>query len=78
MKYKSYNGIDEIKLLSCPFCGHFPIIKYIGNDYTKNRKIEIKCPNCRIKRVDASKLHNFYFLEKVMAKLWNKREKAEG
>lgn len=48
MEFKSWNGKKFIMLLECPFCGGQPDIFHIGNDFTKTRKIKIKCNNCRI------------------------------
>lgn len=70
---KSYCGKKEIDLLICPFCGGKPIVKHIGNNFTKSRKVEIKCPDCRIKRVDAALNHDFDWLEKVAIEGWNQR-----
>ena len=33
-------------LKPCPFCGADADIKFIGNDYTKKRSVEIKCTKC--------------------------------
>ncbi len=46
-------------------------MNHIGNEYTKSRKIEVKCPSCRIKRVDAAFKHGFDFLENAAMKNWN-------
>jgi len=73
MKFKSWDNTKEIELSNCPFCGSEPIIKHIGNDYTKTRSIEIKCPKCRIKRIDAALRYDFSWLEKVAAGNWNQR-----
>ncbi len=61
------------KLLSCPFCGSTPVVKHIGNNYTKRRAIEIKCPKCRIKRTDGAIQFGFDWLERTAAENWNKR-----
>jgi len=73
MSNKSWDGKTDILLKECPFCGAEPEVKYIGNDYTKTRKIKISCPNCRINRFDASRTHSFDWVETVAAKNWNKR-----
>ncbi len=73
MKFKSWDNTKEIELSNCPFCGSEPIIKHIGNDYTKTRSIEIKCPKCRIKRIDTALRQGFSWLEEVATKNWNQR-----
>lgn len=73
MKFKSWDNTKEITLLNCPFCDTEPEIRYIGNDYTKKRMIEVKCPKCRIKRTDAALRYGFDFLEKIAVEAWNQR-----
>ncbi len=73
MKFKTWCGTKEIELDTCPFCGSEPTVTHIGNDHTKKRKIEVKCPKCRIKRVDAALHHGFAFIEEAAAKNWNQR-----
>jgi hypothetical protein len=63
-----------IKLLPCPFCGSEPEVEYIGNEYTKSRKIIIRCPQCRIQRTNAAFMNGFTWLEDVSAKQWNERK----
>lgn len=75
---KSWCGTKEIKLIDCPFCGSKPRMIHIGNDHTKKRKIEVKCPSCRIKRVDAAISHSFEWLEDIAAKNWNQRPTNES
>jgi len=62
-----------IDLLPCPFCGGTPNVERLGNEYTKSRKITIKCPECRIQRTDAARVHGFDWLEDIAAKEWNMR-----
>jgi len=73
MKFKTWCGQKEIELDDCPFCGGEPKVMHIGNDHTKKRKIEVSCPKCRIKRIDAAIYHGFDFLEKIAAEHWNQR-----
>ena len=73
MKFRSWDNTKEIELLNCPFCGTEPTIKYVGNEHTKRRLIEIKCPECRIKRTDKALRHGFGFLEKAAVEAWNQR-----
>ena len=70
---KSFCGTEDIVLFDCPFCGGRPELIHIGNEYTKSRKIEIKCGGCRVKRVNAARIHGFKWLEDVSAKQWNQR-----
>jgi len=75
MKFTSWDNTKEIELANCPFCGSEPTIKHIGNDRTKKRSIEIKCPKCRIKRIDGAIRFSFAWLERVSAENWNQRVK---
>ena len=77
MKFKSWDNTKELTLLNCPFCGTEPEVGHIGNDHTKRREIEIKCPKCRIKRTDAALRYGFDFLEKVAVEAWNQRTEIE-
>lgn len=69
-KISAYTG-REIILCLCPFCGGDPVMSHIGNEWTKSRKIEIKCKGCRVKRIDAAISHGFDWLEEVSIKNWN-------
>lgn len=65
--------MSDAKLLPCPFCGSAPDIKFIGNDSTKSRKVQIRCPECRIEHTDAAILHSHDWLLNVATKCWNRR-----
>jgi Lar family restriction alleviation protein len=69
--------MSEDKLLPCPFCGGKPSITRIGNNYTKTRKVKIKCQKCRIQRVDAARIHDMEWAESVAVKNWNMRAEVE-
>ena len=73
VRLKTWNGLKEIELLECPFCGHIPEIIYKGNNQTKKRSIEICCRNCRTKRIDAAIMNDFSWLEDVAFRNWNQR-----
>ena len=66
------------EILPCPFCGGMPSIKYIGNEYTKKRAIEVKCHKCQVKRIDAALAHGFDWLEEIAIKNWNQRFNIGG
>ncbi len=74
MKYVSFDNKKDIELKSCPFCGGIPKVDHIGNDVSTVRKIVIKCSTCQSKRVDASKNHDFEWLENVSSNAWNQRQ----
>ena len=64
------------KYLPCPCCGAEPKLKYIGNDRTKKRSVEIRCSNleCRLSTSVGTIIHSgFDFCEKHLAKIWNHR-----
>ena len=65
------------KLKPCPFCGCEPKLKYIGNEFTRKRSIEIKCSNinCRVTMVNGAIRFDFKWLEDVSIKAWNRRPK---
>ena len=65
--------IDPNELLPCPFCGGKAEICHFGNEYTKSRKVVIKCTKCRITRIDAALKHGFDWLDKVAIAAWNQR-----
>ena len=66
------------ELKTCPFCGGRAEKKRIGNDYTRKRSIEIRCTQCRVKRVDGAIRHGFDWLDEVATKNWNQRPTSEG
>ena len=61
------------KLKPCPFCGGEAEKKFIGNNHTKKRSIEIKCKSCRVKRVDAALYQSHEWLDDVATRNWNQR-----
>jgi len=63
------------ELLACPFCGSDPEIKFIGNDYTKSRKAEIKCTNafCGVIAISAGIRANSEQVGRWVIEKWNIR-----
>jgi Lar family restriction alleviation protein len=61
------------ELLPCPFCGGKPEVKYIGNEFTPKRYIEIKCTKCFAKRKDGAIRFGLDWLENTAANGWNRR-----
>jgi len=60
-------------MLPCPFCGGEPKINFIGNDYTKNRKVEIKCTKCRATILNAGLRYSQEQIARISINAWNKR-----
>ena len=73
IEINSWDSKTKLKVLKCPCCGGDPELKYIGNDFSKKRSIEIKCLKCRLKRKDSALTHSFLWLEEVCIRYWNKR-----
>lgn len=63
----------DITLKRCPFCGEFPDVTFIGNNYTKSRKVIIKCPSCRVQRTDSGIVNGFAWLLDKACEHWNAR-----
>ena len=64
----------ETKILEfdpCKSCGSIPRAKHIGNDRSKSRTIVVKCPGCRIQRIDGAIHQGFAWLEEVAVRNWN-------
>jgi len=80
MKQKEYfpnsgDGFMADELLPCPFCGSDAKLLFIGNDYTKSRKVTVKCTkvDCRVQRTDAALAHNHEWVARVAIDGWNSR-----
>jgi Lar family restriction alleviation protein len=72
MKIHNYDTtLEELK--NCPFCGSKPIAYLIGNEYTKTRKIVIKCPECRVQITNGAMRKSTEWLEEISIEQWNKR-----
>ena len=67
-----------ITVKPCPFCGTHPEWKHIGNAHTKGRKIELHCPECRVKLLNGAIYHDFEWLERITAEQWNRRVATSG
>ena len=68
----------DLNLLPCPFCGTEPEATHIGNDHTKSQKIRVRCPECRVERIDAflnKRYMGMDWLKDVAEKNWNQRPK---
>lgn len=75
--YRPHTGEDfqADELLQCPFCGYIPELKFIGNDFTKKRSVEINCTNidCRV-NVTVGGVHTKSKGVALWAiEIWNKR-----
>lgn len=65
--------MDNIELKPCPFCGGAAKKVLIGNDYTKTRKVEIKCTVCPTTQRIAAIRQNHSWLENSAVERWNER-----
>ncbi|WP_165424212.1 Lar family restriction alleviation protein [Pseudoxanthomonas winnipegensis] len=68
----------SVELKPCPFCGGKPILHEAGNDYTKSRRVVIKCPSCRAQRADSALRHSMEWLIGVATEHWNRRKQQES
>ena len=73
MNIKPFDESRYLDFLPCPFCGNNPVVRFIGNDSTTRRAIEVKCGSCGATRIDAAIMHGFDWLEDIAVKNWNKR-----
>ena len=75
VNYTDNNGriFQANELLPCPFCGGDPVMLFIGNSHTKSRKVEIKCKNCHVKRIDATIMHTHDWIAYCAINNWNQR-----
>jgi Restriction alleviation protein Lar len=64
---------EESKLLPCPFCGGIPNIIRIGNEHTKKRSVEVKCPICYTIQKTGAIRFSLDWCENVAVEKWNKR-----
>ena len=73
--YKPHSGTEfySEKLLPCPFCSGHAQLKFIGNDYSKSRKVEVKCTFCRATIVNAGIRLSSKELAIISIKSWNNR-----
>lgn len=69
----SSDGFVADKMLPCPFCGNDPEILFIGNNYTKSRKVTIKCKKCRVQRTDAALRFDHEWVARNAIEQWNER-----
>jgi hypothetical protein len=75
IEYKPHGGNVFLadNLLLCPFCNGEPQLTFIGNDYCKSRKVEIKCKKCIATIVKAGIRLGSEQLAKLSIEAWNKR-----
>lgn len=73
--YKPHSGNDFLAdvMLPCPFCGSEPKLTFIGNDYSKSRRVEIKCTGCRVTMANDGIRVGSEQLAKWSIEAWNKR-----
>ena len=73
--YTPHSGNDFLAdaMLPCPFCGGEPKLTFIGNDYSKVRKVEIKCKQCRVSIMNAGIKSSSEQLAKYGIASWNSR-----
>lgn len=69
---ETWNGATA-EVLSCPFCGADPEWRHQGNDHTKSRRLTIRCPECRVERVNGAIRNDFAWLERISVEQWNRR-----
>jgi hypothetical protein len=62
-------------LLPCPFCGGKAVKKFIGNEYTKKRSVEITCSTfgCTVTIKQSALYHSHEWLNEKTAARWNRR-----
>ena len=76
-EYKDNDGykFTYYRLKECPFCGSLPEINFIGNNFTKSRKVEITCSDKKCScRITTAGIHsNHEQVAKWSIDKWNKR-----
>ena len=63
-------------LKPCPCCGGEPELRYQGNDFTRSRKLTVRCKSCRLELTHAAMRHDFAWLESHILADWNRRQPA--
>lgn len=69
---------DVADLMDCPFCGGRPSLHPVGNNFTKSRKLTVKCTGCRVQLTNAAIRNDFNWLRKITAEAWNRRAAASA
>ena len=72
MLWNNYEQTSD-ELLDCPFCGARPEYVCIGNESTRNRGVEIKCPMCLCKRATMTTLKGYDWVLNTAKERWNMR-----
>jgi len=60
-------------LKECPFCGKDPEMILTGNDFTKERQVEIICRKCCVTMRNKGLRSSMDWLAEISAKMWNNR-----
>ena len=71
--YTNSGEFEAEKLLPCPFCGGDPEFITIGNEATKNRKAQIECTKCHVRRTTGAIRNNLEWCGRKAIELWNAR-----
>ncbi len=80
--YMSHSGNEFLAdvMLPCPFCGSEADLLFYGNEYSKSRRVEIKCSNkeCRVSVVSAGIRSDSRQVAVWALSIWNKRVAGHG
>lgn len=71
------DGGKMTELKPCPFCGAEPELIRRGNEHTRKRSVDVRCPECRVQRTDAAIVHDLDWLESRAVENWNRRRSDE-
>lgn len=63
---------EELK--PCPFCGGKAERGFVGNDFTKSRKVEIECTECHARMVVGAIRNTHEWCDETVTKRWNDRQ----
>lgn len=73
------NELEFDPMSPCPMCGANPRIWFIGNDYSKQRKVKIKCKNtkCQVSISHRGLYTPSETLLMLVVSAWNRRNKKK-